>query len=211
MSTDQLEPNNIKSLYFKHPTLTHISGNPTYTDLQKLYKQAKENAQSVPWTHGGVSNGHLGLIINAITYACINPETVYTRLTLPADLGSPPPNITQAQISERLRFWNHQVGEHNLANKVKRIILNQLEEALDEHILMPKINEDTRIVTGAVTDLMTYLFDSFGDISDQNINKERQKFINHTYVHSDSIANFFNFISKYTTMVDASGTPETDE
>ena len=49
---------------------------------------------------------------------------------------------------------------------------------------MPKTNEDTGILTGTVTDLMTYLFNTFGGIYDQTINEERYKAINHTYIHS---------------------------
>ena len=80
MSTAQLKPNNIKELQFNHPTLNQISGYPTYSDLQKIYKQAKGNFKSVPSTHGGGSNGHTGLIINATTYSYINPETSYAQL-----------------------------------------------------------------------------------------------------------------------------------
>ena len=95
MSIAQLKPTNLKELYFNHQTLNRISGNPTYYDVQKLYKKSKVSVQSVPLTHGGGSNGHLGLIINTTAYDRINPETAYARPTLPAALGSPPHNITQ--------------------------------------------------------------------------------------------------------------------
>ena len=55
---------------------------------------------------------------------------------------------------------------------------------------------------------MNYIIDTFGNISDQTLNEERQKVINHTYVHSVSIPDVFNVISKYTEMTDAHGTPE---
>ena len=58
---------------------------------------------------------------------------------------------------------------------------------------------------------MTYIFNTFEDIYDQTLNKERQKFINHTYVHSGSITNVFNVISKYTATEDAHGTPKIDD
>ena len=72
MSTAQLKPTSIKELYFNHPTMTQISGNPTYSDLQNIYKQSKVNAQSVPSTHGIGFNGYLSFIVNATAYARIN-------------------------------------------------------------------------------------------------------------------------------------------
>ena len=86
-----------------------------------------------------------------------------------------------------------------------------MSKSLYEHVLIPKINEDTGIFTGTFNALMTCLSDAFGNITDQNLNEERQKLVNHTYVHSDFIANVFNVISNYTTMLDAHGTTETNE
>ena len=76
---------------------------------------------------------------------------------------------------------------------------------------MPEINEDTGIVPGTVIDIMTYIFNTFGEISDQKLNEEHQKVINHTCIHSGSMANVFNVISKYTAMTDSHGTPKTNE
>ena len=98
-------------------------------------------------------------------------KKVYAHPIIPEALGDPPPNSTKSQISERLCVWNHQFGEYNLSNQVKCIILNQQAKSLNEHVIMPKNNEDTKIVTGTVTDIITYLFDTFGDISDQTINE----------------------------------------
>ena len=46
--------------------------NPTYTDLQKIYHQAKSNAQSFLSTLGGGANHHLGLIISDMS--CSSPK-----------------------------------------------------------------------------------------------------------------------------------------
>jgi hypothetical protein len=81
MSTNTThKPTNLKDIYFKHAALTRITGNPTYDDLQKLYRQAKANAQSVPSTLGGATNGHLGLIISATAYQTLAPGTPYVTL-----------------------------------------------------------------------------------------------------------------------------------
>ena len=44
---------------------------------------------------------------------------------------------------------------------------------------------------------MTYLFDTYGNISDKKMNEQHQRTVNHTYVHSDPIANASNAIKQY--------------
>jgi hypothetical protein len=41
---------NYREAYFQHPTLTKISGDPTYTSLAKLKREIKDNGKSVPST-----------------------------------------------------------------------------------------------------------------------------------------------------------------
>ena len=57
----QDKPINYREVYFTHAALRQIHGNPTYNDIQHLYKQVKANAASVPSTLGGGQHGHLGL------------------------------------------------------------------------------------------------------------------------------------------------------
>ena len=66
MSTHSAKPTNLKEVFFSHAALGKIQGNPTYEDIQKLYRQCKANAKSVPSVLGGGANGHLGLIISAL-------------------------------------------------------------------------------------------------------------------------------------------------
>ena len=44
----QDKPINYREVYFTHAALREIHGNPTYIDIQHLYKQVKANAASVP-------------------------------------------------------------------------------------------------------------------------------------------------------------------
>ena len=75
MSTNRAsaeKPINYKEVYFNYATLSKVTGNPTYNDLQSLYKQVKDNGASVPSTLGGDRHGHLGLVTNTSTYARID-------------------------------------------------------------------------------------------------------------------------------------------
>ena len=56
---------NYRENYFQHPTLTKITGDPTYASLAKLEKECKANGKSVRTTLGGGLQGHLGLVTSA--------------------------------------------------------------------------------------------------------------------------------------------------
>jgi hypothetical protein len=203
------KPTNLKEIYFPHQTLNKVTGNPSYSDLQALYRQAKANAQSVPCTLGGGNNGHLGLIIDAITYARISPASPYIRAIHPGPITTA--TDTAANIAERVRVHTLAVNLFHETNLVEQIILSQISGALDESVMMPLIDEDTGVIRGTVQNTMDYLFSTYGNISDQKLNETRQSTINHTYVHADPIANVFNVINKYAAMAQAQGTPETSE
>ena len=203
------KPTNLKEIYFPHQALTKVTGNPTYSDLQSLYRQAKANAQSVPCTLGGGTNGHLGLIIDAVTYNRIAPGTPYIRAVHPGPISAA--HDTAANIAERVRIHTLAVSLFHETNLVEQLILSQLSSALDESVMMPLIDEDTGVIRGTVQHTMDYLFGTYGNISDQKLNETRQSTINHTYIHADPIANVFNVINKYAAMAQAQGTPETSE
>ena len=64
MSTDNSKSVNLKEIYFKHHSLTHINGKLTYNDIQAIYCQEKENTQEVTSNLGVGANGHFLLIIS---------------------------------------------------------------------------------------------------------------------------------------------------
>jgi len=203
----QDKPINYREVYFTHVALRKIHGNPTYNDIQHLYKQVKANATSVTSTLGGGQHGHLGLTTNATTYARI-ASTPYVRLTAPAPLG-PNNSGTTAQIAENRRTYNLAVASYHQANLIEKTILNQIQEALDEPVLMPLLHDDTGTIKSSIPEVFKYLFDTYGNI-DQMIHEERATLLQHQYIHDEPVTNIFSKIHKYTTLAEAHGTPETD-
>lgn len=68
---------------FPNPVPTKIIGRPAFLQIQKLYKQLKANAASVPTTLGGEPLGHLGLLLTPAEYATVS-NTPFAR---PANPG----------------------------------------------------------------------------------------------------------------------------
>ena len=75
---------------------------------------------------------------------------------------------------------------------------------------MTKINEDTGFIDFNIINLTRYLFDSYDNISDQNLHNEIIKKTQHQSIHNNPIANFFNAIHTYSDMAKAYGNPETN-
>ena len=99
------KPINYKEVYFNHATLDKVTRNPTYNNLQYLYKQVKANSAYVTSTLGGDRQGNLVVVTNAITYACLAPGNPFVRPVQTAALGD---NNTgaAAEITENLRSHN---------------------------------------------------------------------------------------------------------
>ena len=205
------KPINYREVYFRHANLTKIDGNPTYENIQLLYKEIKANAASVPSTLGGGNHGHLGLVQDNTTYARISPNTAYIRPTLPAALPPPAAGMTQHQIAERQRLYDLDVATFHEVTHIERTLLNQIGEALNDTVLAAKINDDTGVVEGTVIEVVQYLFQEFGNITDQQLADAKNKIMKHKYVHDNPIFNVFQEIHKYSLMAEAHGTPETSE
>ena len=208
-STTSYKLINYKDLYFNHSSLRNNTGNPTYDDLQDFYKQVKANAASVLSNLGGSLHGQLGLVTNTTNYAQIS-NTPYVQPAMPDPIG-PNNQGNQHQLTENTRFHRTAITMFHTANHTERKIINQIQEALDETVIMPRIIKDIGILEGPVPELMQYLLSTFGDIYDKNLHKERVNTNNHKYLHEDLVTNLFNTIHKYASMAEAYGKPEIEE
>jgi hypothetical protein len=71
------------------------------------------------------------------------------------------------------------------------------------------VDEDTGLVRGTVPEIMKYLFETYGHISPTTLNEKREEILNMTYDPNKPIDLLYNKISKYDTVVDVVGSPET--
>ena len=67
-----------RSIFFAHPTLTPIQGEPDADALITLKNQLKANASSVPSNLGGGNHGHLGLVLSPAAYALVSNTAFVT-------------------------------------------------------------------------------------------------------------------------------------
>ncbi len=199
---------NYRELFFQHPVLTKIAGDPTYTSLAKLERECKANAKSVRSSLGGGQQGHLGLISSAPAYARIAPGTPFHRPGLPA----PAVTVgTAAVIAASRLAYDEQLRAFDKCTQIERAITQQINTALDADVLSDLIDDATGLLVGTVPAIMRDLYDTYGTVPPQALTPAQAKLEITTYNHARPIANLFTAITDYAHMAEASGATETPE
>jgi hypothetical protein len=209
-NTDNMSDNhpNYREAYFQHPTLTKISGDPTYTSLAKLEREIKANGKSVPSTLGGGSQGHLGLVSSAHSYDRVSPGVPFTRpalLDLPDLSGS-----TANQIAVAEEIYTKTMEVFKMCNLIERTIIQQINTAVDQDCLADLINDETGLLEGPVHLIMTQLFKTYGAITPQTLTSSAKAALEATtYNHTKPITTVFTAINEYANMAEAAESAET--
>jgi hypothetical protein len=200
---------NYRESYFKHPTLTKINGDPTYTSLAKLERECKANGKSVSTILGGGLQGHLGLVCSTAAYQRISPGVPFDRPILPVlpDLS----NSTGAQIEDAWRRFEDDLISFNACNLIKRTIVQQINTALDEDCLADLIDDDTGLLKGTIPEIIQTLFDTYVSITPQSLAAAKAKVEAITYNHGRPIVTIFTEINEYASMAEATHAAETTE
>ena len=113
---------------FPIPTLSRITGTPTYDNVKTLNEELNINTTSIVTTQGGGSHGHLALTISPTVYATLS-NVEYDVPTL-LDEGDPE-GLTGPQITEANRWYDAQKVEFhsyvNLQNALKKQLVAAVE------------------------------------------------------------------------------------
>jgi hypothetical protein len=205
MSASQI---NYRESYFQHPSLTKISGDPTYKSLAKLEKECKANGKSVRSTLGGGNQGHLGLVSTALAYERSSPGAPFVRPDLPV-LPPALAESTAAQIADARHTYDDNMDIFKSCNLIERTIVQQINTALDEDVLADLIDDETGLLTGTVPEILQSLFDAYGAITPQSLAAAKAKLETTPYNHSRPIVNIFTAINDYANIANAAEAAET--
>jgi hypothetical protein len=198
---------NYRETYFQHPTLTKINGDPTYTGLAKLEREIKANGKSVPSILGGGSQGHLGLVSSHESYDRVSPGVPFTRPVLPVlpNLA----NSTANQIAVAEEAYAKTLHAFKTCSILERIIIQQVNTAVDPDCLANLIDDETGLLEGPVHNIMKHLFETYRAITPQTLTSAKAALETTTYNHAKPIANVFTAINEYANMADAANSGET--
>ena len=196
------------SSYFQYPVLDKIHGKPTYETLKKLKKQLKSNAQSVESSLGGGRYGHLGLVINPTEYAKISTEA-FVKPARPTPFQVPP--FTANHDMVRLQSeYDDTVATYRTCEAVERTLIQQLVTALDGEFIKDLRDATTHNIRMAVHEVLDHLFESFGQVTPEDLLKEEIAMGSFYWDLNDPPVIMFNKIEDLLSLSEAAKMPKTE-
>ncbi len=193
-----------RSIFFAHPTLTPIQGEPDADALITLKNQLKANAGTVPSNLGGGNHGHLGLVLSPATYALVANTPFDTpihpgALAIPQGTSAAMSTVLREQHTERMRVFREVTG-------VEKALKQQIIKAVDQQWLLAITDRNTQSLTGTVAQILDHLFDTYGHVSQAMLDKKEDELKNLDYHPRQPVDLIFNTVEDLADYADMSTT-----
>ena len=182
-------PVDYKKLYFSHPILSKIHGEPTFSSLKILKQELKANASRVTSDLGGGTHGHLGLVLTPAEDQLVSVD-VYTRplhpgvLTIAADSTNHQANRLTLHHAEGIRIFRETI-------ELEKVLINLTCNALEETFYKERVNPQTNTVTEQLSVFLSWLFTTYGDIDSDAIGDTAKKVLELSYDLQNPITDIF--------------------
>ena len=200
-----------KNNFFQYPDLTRIIGEPTTASLITLHTEVKSNAQAVNSPLGGGENGHLGLVVTPEVYATLVPGgTPYVRPVNPGNLiinG----DETQYQIAQRRQEHDEATRAFRELIGVERALIQQIVSALEPKYLRALRNPVTGKITKTIPEIFEYLFDTYGDVSPQELRMLTSQVEALTFPPNEPVDTIFAEIDELGTIAELAKAPMSEQ
>ena len=192
---------------FPHPTLTPISGVPTYETIAELNLKLNANAASV---QSNLGDGQLGLLYLTVTPAEYTTLSA-TAFVPPANPGTTPviaTGATAAQTSASIRQHTTEITlfrEYNATDKaLKQLVIG----AVDPMYLRALSHRITGFANTSTRQMLTHLYTSYGRLSPADL-QENDTRMRHKYDPSQPIESLYDQIEDAVTLAAAGQAPYT--
>ena len=200
-----------KNTHFEVPELTRIHGEPTTATLITLQREVRANALSVNTTLGGGAHGHLGLVCSAAVYATIPNTAVYTRPNSPGALTITQNGATQYTIAQERDQHEELTRIFREMIAVERTIIQQIVAVVDPKFLKAIRNTHTNKINKTIPEIFEYLFDTYGDVTIQELTELKNQVENLTFNPREPIDNVFTEIEDLADIADIAKSPLTEQ
>ena len=161
---------------FPYPSLSPITGVPTFETINDMVMHLKANAASIQTENGGGQLGFLGIMVSDTVYATLSN----TPFVVPANPGPTPPppvgNPTAAQLSANIRVHVENLRVFRQFNTVTQALKRQIIEAVDDIYLRALRNRHTGYAAVSPYQLVTHLYRTYGQITPMDIDANDEKF-----------------------------------
>jgi hypothetical protein len=166
---------------FPQPVLPTVQGEPDYQTIHATRKCLQANSRAIDTHLGGVTLGHLGLIISDASYAMIYPttDTGTTLWISPQAPGRAPANTdgTAAQISAAHHVWEEDVQTYRTYTSVQQALKKQIISVFEPMYLDVLNDNMVGFANISARDMLDHLFSTYGNITavDLGINFEHMR------------------------------------
>ena len=118
-------------------------------------------------TLGGGQQGHLGLVLTSAEYENSAQGTPYIRPKLPrlnTEIGD-----TQFQLAQKRHQYETAILTYRESIAVHQILIQKIVNEMDKKFLKALQDRNTNRIIMNIADILIYLFDTYGDISPQEL------------------------------------------
>jgi hypothetical protein len=174
MQTYTIKPTTTEEFY--QAFIVHagkIIGEPAYDDIRQLRNTAYQNAAAVSSALGGGQHGHLGMIMDATTYASLTQEP-WTDPPEPPTSPVIPPQATGPIISEAHRAHAQALKERRECQNLDRALTRLIVEAIEPLFLKPLHQPYIGLLGKTTKEILAWLMSSYGRILPQELETNRE-------------------------------------
>ena len=150
-------------------------------------------------------HGYLALLLSATAYALISPAAI----NRPAHPGALiiPVHTTQHMARTMSEAHKEDLRIFRECQGVEAALQQHLVEAIDPIYLEAMRDANTNAIDLPIYDIIRYLYDTYGDISPETLEEERQKLNQLTYDPALPVDIIFTSIVKFTNLAEAERSP----
>ena len=194
-----------RNSHFEKSHLPVHAGEPTFNVIRTWHNILKANSSKVHTSLFGGNHGYLALLLSDLAYALISPAPIL-RPAHPGILVIPPgtllhvANTMKDTHKEHLRLFREYQA-------VEAAFQQMLIEAIDDVYLEAIRDANTNSINMSTYDIIQYLYDTYGDITPEGLEDERDTVKNLTYDPNLPIDTIFTKIEKFTNFAEAARSP----
>jgi len=193
---------------FPHDPPTPIPGRPNYESIQRLHKQIKTNAKSVPTTIGGGNHGFLGATVTDVEYAVLSAVPFIEPLH-PGDLHiANGTNNIQARLLENV--YKQELRTYEVYTTVIQSLKKQIINAIHPDWLDPIRNQITHDIEVGIPEIFTHLYRTHGKVTASALRKREEDVRDLTFDPSTQLVDvIFTKVERLRDYANAAGAPYT--
>ena len=206
---------------FKHKELTPIQGVPTLDTILRLFRQVKQNAQSIPTKLGGGQLGYLALVLKQREYDNINISQPFDRPTDPGTFRMPtsasrnmrsgtPTPVTAVDIANAKAVHEEKERLYWQCQGVEQALRNQIEQAIETDYLQALRNSTTDMLDAKIPDIIEYLQNTYGKITEQELSDREEDLKKYVYDTAEPVDTIFNKINWFQDLCELCDNSKTD-